>query len=82
MPRNHEFPNLAEAAARIGSRRDLSLDELRELLCRDCDFFHDDHEDDLECSCFRMLRVIMERGVLSPQELAEALGPGKTGVEG
>jgi len=67
------FPNLAEAARRIGTRKDLSQVEFRELLCRDCDFFHEDHEDDLECSCFRMLRVIIERGVMSPQQLAAAL---------
>ena len=79
MPHNHEFPNLAEAAARLGSRRNLSLAEWRDLLCRDCDFFHEDHEDDLECSCFRMLRVIIERGVLSPEELAAALGPAREG---
>ena len=81
MSQKSEFPNLREAAAGLGSRRELSLTELRELLCHDCDFWHDEHEDDLECSCFQILRVIIERGVLSPEELAAALGPeaGETG---
>ncbi len=74
-PREHEFPNLRTAAAKLGSRRDPSLDELRELLCHDCDFWHDEHEDDLECSCFRILRMIVARGVLSPAELSAVLGP-------
>jgi len=70
---NDGFPNLEKAASRLGSRRDLSLAELRELLCYDCDFWHDEHEDDLECSCFRILRIVIERGVLTPDELSDAL---------
>ncbi len=82
MTNNHEFPNLQVAAAKLGSRKDLSLGELRELLCHDCDFWHDEHEDDLECSCFRMLRMIIETGALTPEKLAEALGPRQEDQEG
>ena len=71
----HEFPHLETVAARLGARTDLTLPELRELLCRDCDFFHEDHEDDLECSSFRMLRMLIARGVSTPAELSLVLGP-------
>ena len=81
MPQDHEFPNLQAAAARLGARRDLSLADLRQLLCHDCDFWDDEHEDDLDCSCFRMLRLIIERGALSPAELSEMLGPGQASGE-
>ncbi|MHB1325216.1 MAG: hypothetical protein ACYDGS_01690 [Thermoleophilia bacterium] len=81
MPQDHDFPNLQAAAARLGARRDLSLADLRELLCHDCAFWHDEHEDDLECSCFKMLHVIVQRGVLTPEQLAEALGSEETGSE-
>ena len=74
MTQHHEFPHLDAAAAEFGSRRDLSAAELRGLICADCDFFHEDHEDTLECSCFRMLREIVVRGVLTPEGLAWALG--------
>jgi len=71
----HPFPNLEKAARRLGSRpQDLSLPRLRDLLCRDCDFYHEDHEDELECSCFRMLRLVLERGVLTPAQLSDAAG--------
>lgn len=81
MPKEHDFPHLKEAADRLGSRRDLDLANLRELLCHDCAFWHDEHEDDLECSCFKMLHMIVERGVLTPEQLAAALGPEKSGPE-
>lgn len=81
MPQDQDFPNLQAAAARLGTERDLSLADLRELLCHDCDFWHEEHEDDLECSCFKMLHLIVQRGVLTPEQLAAALGPEETGSE-
>ena len=78
MSRDHPFPNLEEAARRLGDRSSgLSLPELRGLLCRDCDFYHEDHEDDLECSCFRVLRLMLERGRLTPAQLSEMVGPSR-----
>jgi hypothetical protein len=69
------FPQLEKAAATLGDKgEDLTLAELRALLCYDCDFFGDDHEDDLECSCFKMLHILLERGVLTPSRLAKELG--------
>lgn len=75
MADEERFPRLEETAARLGGRASgLTMDELRALLCHDCDFFNDDHEDDLECSCFKMLRVLLARGVLTPESLAAGLG--------
>lgn len=76
MPAEDErFPRLEEAAAKLGERTEnLTLAELRELLCHDCDFYGDDHEDDLECSCFKMLRLLIARGVLTPSTMARELG--------
>ena len=76
MSANHHFPNLEKAAARLDGRgAGLTLPELRELLCFDCDFFHEDHEDELECSAFRMLRLMLERGTMTPGGLADMTGP-------
>ncbi len=78
MSRDHPFPNLEEAARRLGDRSSgLSLPDLRGLLCRDCDFYHEDHEDDLECSCFRVLRLMLERGRLTPAQLSGLAGPSR-----
>lgn len=76
MPAENEFPNLVSAAGELDSRTDdLTAAELRRLLCHDCDFYTEDHEDDLECSCFQILRLVIERGILTPTQLAEAVKP-------
>jgi len=76
MADSRKFPNLQAAGRELGSRTDgLTLSELRQLLCHDCDFFTDDHDDDLECSCFQILRLVIERGYLTPAGLAAAVRP-------
>lgn len=76
MSRPDEFPKL-EAAARelAGRKQDLSREELRRLLCHDCAFWHDEHEEELECSCFQILRIMLSRGSLTPETLAAAVRP-------
>lgn len=76
------FPGLEKAARRLDSRKKgLSLDELRSLLCHDCDFYDDEHDDDLECSCFQVLAVLLERKVLTPQGLSDAVNERTVGEE-
>ena len=82
MPDRCRFPYLEEAARELDSRAaDLVLEELRSLLCRDCDFFDDDHDDELECSCFQMLALLLARGVLTPRTLADAVNGEAAGGE-
>lgn len=74
MPDNSRFINLDEAARRIGRRGpDLTQADLRDLLCRDCDFFDDEHDDELECSCFQMLATLLRSGALTPRGLSDAV---------
>jgi hypothetical protein len=73
MAQREEFPRLDEAARRLGARTDLDMVELRELLCHDCQFWHDEHEEDLECSCFQILRLLLENRTMTPTSLADAL---------
>ncbi|MFA6002265.1 MAG: hypothetical protein WC828_09195 [Thermoleophilia bacterium] len=76
MTSHQEFSNLIATARELGSRTDdLTAAELRKLLCHDCDFYTEDHEEDLECSCFQILRLVIKRGVLSPAQLAQAVKP-------
>lgn len=70
-----EFPHLQTAAKRLGEAGDLSRGQLRELICHDCAFWHEEHEDELECSCFMILKVMLARGVVTPASLAAAVRP-------
>lgn len=77
MSQGAEFPHLKAAAHRLeGQTGNLTLVRLRELLCHDCEFWHDDHEEDLECSCFRMLRILLKQGILTPAQLSGAVNAG------
>lgn len=68
------FPNLKAAAGRLERQAgELTRSDLRALLCSDCDFYGDDHEEELECSCFTMLSWLLSTGKISPQELAASL---------
>lgn len=76
MSNKEEFPNLEAAARKLsGEERDFTREELRQLLCHDCAFWHEDHEEELECSCFQILKIMLARGVLSPESLAAAVRP-------
>ncbi|MHB1391193.1 MAG: hypothetical protein ACYCXF_08210 [Thermoleophilia bacterium] len=70
-----EFPHLQAAAGRLNETGELSREQLRELICHDCAFWHEEHEDELECSCFMILKLMLERGVMTPASLAAAVGP-------
>lgn len=73
MTKEHQFPKLEATARRLAGRGRLQPDELRALLCHDCDFWHEGHEEDLECSCYGILAMLLARGALTPESLAEAL---------
>jgi hypothetical protein len=68
------FPHLKAAAMRLEKQGgELTRSDLRALLCSDCDFYSDDHEEELECSCFTILGRLLTTQLISPEELAAAL---------
>lgn len=46
--------------------------KLVEFICRDCDFFKPD-EEILECFAFRIVKNLLRKEVISPQEVLDAL---------
>jgi hypothetical protein len=69
-----DFPNLRAAAVRLEKRGGkLTRSDLRALLCSDCDFYSDDHEEELECSCFTILGHLLNSGAMTPGELTASL---------
>jgi hypothetical protein len=43
------------------------------LICVKCDFYREDDRD-YECAAFKILRELLERGLVSPEEVRSALG--------
>jgi hypothetical protein len=46
--------------------------DLRELLCGDCEFYNAEEDEELECSSFKLLRRLVERGLVTPEVLLDA----------
>lgn len=41
------------------------------LICTHCDFFKEDEEDQLECSAFKILKDMLQRDRISPEEIKD-----------
>jgi hypothetical protein len=42
-----------------------------ELICTCCDFYKESDEE-LECGAFRILKILVERGLVSPRDIESA----------
>ena len=47
-------------------------DFLIELICKHCEFYKES-EKELECGAFKILKGLLEKGVITPKEINEAL---------
>ena len=50
----------------------MDKDSLIELICKHCDFYKES-EKDLECGAFKILRELLEKGVITPEEIKNVL---------
>ena len=50
----------------------LDKDFLIDLICRHCEFYKES-EKELECGAFKILKGLLEKGVVTPEEINEAL---------
>jgi hypothetical protein len=67
------FPHLCSAGERLAAlTRPLTPEQTVELLCSDCDFYHPEREEELECGSFRILRRLIETGVVTPEQIVDA----------
>jgi len=51
---------------------DLDKDSLIDLICKHCDFYKES-EKDLECGAFKILKRLLEKGVITPEEIRNVL---------
>ncbi len=72
MAGGESFDAFFEKACTFRSGRDVSDEELVELLCGDCEFYKPGQEQ-LECSAFKILRALIRKESLSIAEIGDAL---------
>jgi hypothetical protein len=51
---------------------DLDKESLIDLICQHCEFYKES-EKDLECGAFKILKGLLKRGRVTPEEIDDAL---------
>jgi hypothetical protein len=50
----------------------LDKESLTVLICKHCDFYKES-EKDLECGAYKILKRLLEKKILTPEEISDAL---------
>ena len=61
-----------EKASWIEPIMDLNKESLIKLICHHCEFYKESDKD-LECGAFKILRALLNKGVITPEEIDDAL---------
>jgi len=51
---------------------DLNREMLVNLICKCCDFYKDSDKD-LECGAYKILQRLLEKGILTPEDVQDAI---------
>jgi hypothetical protein len=63
---------ISEKASWISPIMDLNKESLIKLICHHCEFYKESDKD-LECGAFKILRALLNKGVITPKEIEDAL---------
>jgi len=50
----------------------LNKEELIELICKNCEFYKES-EKDLECGAYKIIKGLLEKGIITPEEIKDVL---------
>jgi hypothetical protein len=50
----------------------LDKETLIDLICKHCDFYKES-EKDLECGAYKILKRLLEKKIITPEEISDAL---------
>ncbi len=69
-----EFSHIKSCIARFESDPALvhTKDGAVELFCSDCDFYKESDKD-LECGAFKLLRLLVEKNILTVKQISDAV---------
>ncbi len=71
-----DFPNFVKKAEKLKGKRaqEFTQKDWVELICKDCQFYHKEKEEKLECAAFKILRELILKEVISIEEAIEEFG--------
>ena len=71
---NQQFAYLKANASRFLANPEgcLTKDGLIDLICRNCEFWHED-EVNYECGAFKLMRLLLEKEMLSIETIVHAI---------
>jgi len=55
-----------------GDPMELDKESLTNLICKHCDFYKESDKD-LECGAYKILKRLLEKKILTPEEISDAL---------
>jgi hypothetical protein len=50
----------------------LDKEKLIELICKHCEFYKES-EKDLECGAYKIIKGLLEKGIITPEEIKDVL---------
>jgi hypothetical protein len=56
----------------MSTQRVMDRESLIDLICKQCEFYKDSDKD-LECGAFKILKGLLEKGVITPEEIRDVL---------
>jgi hypothetical protein len=56
----------------MSTRSVLDKESLIALICRQCEFYKDSDKE-LECGAFKIIKGLLEKGVITPEEIKDVL---------
>ena len=71
---SQDFPNIRARATEYLSHPQgcLTPEGMVALICHDCQFWRED-EKDYQCGAFRLLKLLLEKGVVSVEQIVRAV---------
>ena len=48
----------------------LNKDDLIDLICKNCEFYKES-EKDLECGAYKILKALLEKGLITPEQIKD-----------
>ena len=69
------FPHILRNAAKFLNNPDLlnTQQGLTEFICRDCEFYKEGEDEEIACSGFYLIKLLLEKNVITVEKVVDAI---------